>query len=267
MYGDALLLEMLSDGDIAFALRATGTRDATRLPRLISTVRGDPHILQGLLGDPRLFEAVRQDPDVLVHISPYLYFSVLLRRCREELAHRTFTAEWLAPRRRVPVFDAPRVAEVLWDRDRLHYLAELLASFTRLHPHGTPRPATEATGNRRGRRRRFSELNLSDLRALRRTVPPGPDRFALERRLGDLALLLAGVFPDSARGSAEMDDWEQEASQSYRQAAREPVARTAGLEAILEQLAVEAHTTRKALNYVADRFLQPLRDAWFRRSA
>lgn len=265
MYGDALLLEMVNDRDIAFALRATGARDETRLPDLVRAIRGDPGILNALVADPRLFEAVRQDPEVLVHVSPYFYFSILLRRSRDELARRTFTAEWLAPRHRVPVFDAHEVAEVLWDTDRVHYLAELLASFTRLHQGNERRPPTLPPGGHG--RRPVSELNLSALREQRRTVTSSPDRFALERRLGDVALMLGGVFPDSAHGKPEMDDWENETRRSYRQAAREPVAHTAGLEGILEGLAEDARTVRKALNYVADRFLQPLRDTWFRRSA
>ncbi len=266
MYGDALLLEMVNDRDIAFALRATGARDETRLPDLVRTVRGDPRILRAVVADPRLFEAMRQEPDVLVHVSPYFYFSTLLRRARDELARRTFTAEWLAPRHRVPVFDAQQVAQVLWDSGRLHYLADLLASFTRLHQGSELRPHGLPSGGPRGRRR-FHEMNLATLRELRRAATSGADRFALARRVGDVALMLAGVFPDSARGSAEMDDWENETRRSYRLAAREPVAHTAGLETILESLADDAHTARKALNYVADRFLQPLRDTWFRRSA
>jgi hypothetical protein len=266
MYGDALLLEMVSDRDIAFALRATGAPDEARLPDVVRALRGDPQVLQTLVGDARVFEAVRRDPEVPVHVSPYFYFYVLLRRSRDELAHRTFTAEWLAPRHRVPVFDAQHVAEVLWDPGHLHYLAELMASFTRINP-GTALHTAAAPRPGRRTRRRFSELDLNDLRALRQSVISAADRFAVERRLGDVALMLAGVFPDSARGSGDMDAWENETRQSYRQAAREPVARAAGLEAILEHLGDDAHIARKALNYVADRFLQPLRDTWFRRSA
>jgi hypothetical protein len=266
MYGDALLLEMVSDRDIVFALKAMGDVDESRVPAMVQSIRDEPRILDALLDDGRLFEAIRQGPDVLLHVSPYFYFSVLLRRARRELHERTFTAEWLGPRHRVPVFDAHQVAEALGDAQRLHYLADLLASFTHVRDPKAVRtrgalPAAVAEP------RRFNELNLSHLRELRGTVTAAADRFALERRLGDAALMLAGVFPDSARGASEMDEWETETRQSYRQASREPLARTAGLEEILERLADDPRTARKALNFVADRFLQPLRDSWFRRSA
>jgi hypothetical protein len=259
MLGETLLLEMLSDRDVAFALLATGVREDPRLDATVAAVRGDPEILEALLDDHRVFAAVTADPEILVKVTPFFHFSVLLRRARRELHERTYTAEWLAPRRRVPVFDARVVAAVLDDQGRLHYLADLLASFVSVR---------QAAGQpRRGARgRAFGDLDLDALRRLREEADAA-DRFALDRRLGDVALFLAGIFPDSARGAVELAAWEAESMLHYRQAAREPLARQCGLQAVLDALAGELHPARKALNFVADRFLHPLRYNWFAANA
>jgi hypothetical protein len=267
MHADALLLEMLTDADLRFALRAAGIGSEARQEAVARSLAQDPGLVEALLDDGRLYPAVAADPNILLKVTPYFYFSVLLRRARRELHGRSFTAEWLAPRRRVPVFDASRVAAVLEDRERVHYLTELLASFVavrRVRGADGPPAAPEAPGPRGARRRlrRTQELDLNALRRLRDRAPAA-DQFALGRRLGDVALFLAGVFPDSASGVVELEAWETESAHAYRRASRDPLARTCGLDDTLAALAADLHPTRKALNFVADRFLNPLRYNWF----
>ena len=258
MYADALLLEMLSDTDIAFALQATGSQYGPRLEAAVRSIRQDPAILTGLLDDPRIYPALRADPQNLVRVSPYFLFSIILRQARRELHTRTFTAEWLSPRRRVPVFDAKRVAAVLDDEARLHYLADLLASFTARR--GPQNPAPD--GSNAARSRRHDDSDLDALRQLRARANEA-DAFTVDRRLGDVALFLAGVFPDSARGALELAKWEAESEARYRDAAKAPLARQCGLDQVLGRLAADVRPSRKALNFVADRFLYPLRTTWF----
>ncbi len=261
MYADGLLSEMLSDHDIAFALQATGTKPGPRLAATVASIRQDPLILAALVDDHRIYATLVNDPQNLVRVTPYFLFSVILRQARWELRRRTFTAEWVSPRRRVPVFDAKQVAEVLDDESRLHYLAELLASFS------APRLRGAVHAENAGRRRqRFDETNLAHLRTLRASATAA-DCFALDRRLGDVALFLAGVFPDNAHGAVELAGWEAESQARYRQAARAPLARQCGLHDVLDRLASELHPSRKALNFAADRFLFPLRADWFQVGA
>ncbi len=256
MYADALLLEMLTDADVAYALRVTESAPDEDLSGAVRSLRADPPVLAAMLEDERLQPAVLNDPHILLKVSPYFFFSILLRRARRELRNRSFTAEWLAPRRRLPVFDAPRIADTLEDTARVHYLADLLGSFTSVARSPGDRGVPVPSG------RRFHELNLNDLRRLRHTAYAA-QRFALDRRLGDVALFLAGVFPDSAHGAAELDEWEGESQTRYRSAARAPEARRCGLRETLDGLADDLHPARKALNFVADRFLQPIRCEWF----
>lgn len=263
MYAEALALEMLTDRDIEFALVATGSTPGPRLEPVVRSARQDAGLLSALLDDQRLGPAVAGDPEILLKISPYLYFAALLRLSRRELGHRSFTAEWLAPRRRVPVFDARQVAEVLSEGQVLHYLADLLASFTAVGRTRPPSSVTQRLAERgTARRGRAWDLDLRQLHLWRERAD-ARDHFALDRRLGDVALFLAGVFPDSAHGPAELDEWEAESENRYRQAARDPRARQCGLEGVLARLAGEVHPVRKALNFLADRHLQPLRCAWF----
>ena len=88
------------------------------------------------------------------------------------------------------MFDVGPLREFLVDARRRLFLAELLASYTRV--------ASGATWQRtrRGwRRRRFSELDPVRLAELLEAVRP-EERAGVYRRLGDLALFLTGLFPD-----------------------------------------------------------------------
>jgi hypothetical protein len=261
---DGVLLEMLTDRDVAFALQAVRPGSAGPREEVLRSIREAPEILTALLDDPRLYAAVSAVGDApFVAVSPFLFFSVLLRQARRELGRRTFTAEWLAPRRRVPVFDARAIAAVLEDEPLVRYLAELLASFTHVYrrepagdpPGGGRGPAGAASGG-------FDELDLDDLHALL-AATAGAERFAVERRVADVALFLAGVFPDSARGAPELDRWEEESQSHYREAARSPAARRCGLAAVLGVLADELSSVRRALNFLSDRYLHPLDAEWF----
>ena len=132
--------------------------------------------IPGLLGDPRVFEAVfgwgdaagPPRPGQAVPVSPFLTFAVTVHRSATELASMGHVAERTGPRQRVPLFDAPALRDFLGSPARKLFLAELLASFTRVasgryrvrggpdpHPavqRAGPGPAGRAAG-RRARRR------------------------------------------------------------------------------------------------------------------
>jgi hypothetical protein len=93
---------------------------------------------------------------------------------------------------RVPLFDAHELRAFLAAPARRLFLAELLASFTRV---ASGRYRVQAGG--RFRSRRFSELDPVRLAGLLDTVPAA-ERPGVYRRLGDVALFLTGVFPGYA---------------------------------------------------------------------
>jgi len=152
----------------------------------------DDAAVEQALADPAVYEVLFGDRarEALVVGSPFLCFAVLLERLRQDLAGTSFLSERVGLRQRVPVFDVAGPREWLDARHRRLFLADLLASYTRV--------AVETIWFRTGRgwrRRRFSDLNPLNLAELVELVPPD-QRPAVLRRLGDLCLFLSGVFGD-----------------------------------------------------------------------
>ena len=122
-------------------------------------------------------------------ISPFLVFAAVIHRLAADLRGSGYVPERTTPRLRLPIFDGSQLAGYLGDPAHRLFLAELLASFARSAsgvivtqtPHGL-------------RRRRWNDLDVGRLAMLLDALPE-PDRPPVWRRLGDLALFLAGVFP------------------------------------------------------------------------
>ena len=155
------------------------------------------------------------------------------------------------------------------------FLAELLASFTRVAS-GRYR----VRGGGRTRTRRFSELDPVRLAGLLDGVPDA-EQPGVYRRLGDVSLFLAGVFPDYATlygvGPASVarllraaqvpaaeherlatapaiELLEQLGARWYRAACGLAPVRTARLDVVAE-VADGFRQARRVLNHIADRYL------------
>ena len=182
--------------------------------RPVAELAGDAAAIEGLLADPRVFSAVfgapsptSAAPEVLVLASPFLAFGVAVHRAVADLADMDYLPERSGLRQRVPVFDTPELRDFLGSAERRLFLAELLASFTRVAsgryrvpsrwgdsgPGSAPGQGAGSGG--RSRTRRFSELDPVKLAGLIE-VAPEESRPGIYRRLGDVSLFLAGVFPD-----------------------------------------------------------------------
>ena len=90
----------------------------------------------------------------------------------------------------MPLFDAGQLSSYLSQPRHRLFLADLLASFARISG-----GLVHSTGS--ARRRRWNDADPARLAVLLDTVP-ADQRAPVWRRLGDLALFLAGVFPDAA---------------------------------------------------------------------
>ena len=197
----------LTDTDIGLLVAAartgpgTGTASGTGTAAEAGWLRGDPEALLRLLEQPAAFRAVLGQGDDpargwTVGASPFLVFAVLVHRAAAELAGLDHVPERTGLRQRVPLFDAPALRDFLAAPARKLFLAELLASFTRV---ASGRYRVRAGG--RMRTRRFSELDPVRLAGLVEAVPPA-ERPGVYRRLGDVSLFLTGVFPDYAANQA-----------------------------------------------------------------
>jgi hypothetical protein len=198
----ACYLEHLTDEDVAFLYAPYG--DGGEAGDYRSLVRARRGGIEGLLGSRQTFEALfiaDRSPSPLVQVSPFLAFAVAVERAGYELSSATYVPEWVGVGRRTPVFDVPRLQEFMSSPWRRFFLAELLASYTRVAS------GSVVVATRRGlRRQRFSELDPVHLARLLDVVPD-VERPGVLRRLGDLALFLTGVFPDyvARRGFGPVD--------------------------------------------------------------
>src|SRR5271165_642726 len=237
---------------------AGGALDASRL-------RGDPEALLRLLAQPGVFRAVLGAQDAA------------------ELASMDHVPERTGLRQRVPVFDAPALRDFLSEPARRLFLAELLASFTRV---ASGRYRVRVGG--RTRTRRFSELDPVRLAGLLDAVPQA-ERPGIYRRLGDATLFLTGVFPDYAitralgpldagrllraarlpsaqqerlASTPAMELWEYLGARWYR-AARDLAPAATARVLVAGDVADRFQQARRVLNHLADRYLLPPDQPWF----
>jgi len=252
-----------------------------------SRLRGDPAALLRLLEDPGVFRAVAGQgeaaPGWAGPASPFLVFAVFVHRAAAELASVDYMAERMGPRQRVPVYDVPALRDFLDAPARRLFLAELLASFTRV---ASGRYRSRAGG--RTRIRRFSELDPVRLAGLLEAVPQA-ERPGVYRRLGDVTLFLTGVFPDYAAahtlgpvnaarllrvvglpaaqqerlaGTPAIELLEHLGARWYRAACDLAPVTTARI-MVVGEVADRFRQARRVLNHVADRHLFPPASPWF----
>ncbi len=284
--------DYLTQADLRLLARAVGLSAVA-----VADLAGDAAAIEGLLADSRVFEAVfgpssptSPAPEALVFASPFLAFGVAVHRAVADLAAMDYLPERSGLRQRVPVFDTPELRDFLGSAERRLFLAELLASFTRVASgryrvpsrwggHGPGHAAGAGSGGR-SRTRRFSELDPVRLAGLIE-VAPEESRPGIYRRLGDVSLFLAGVFPDysamhafgpvdvsrllrSARVPAgdrdglaaapALDLLEYLGARWYRAALATAPVRTARLD-VVGEVAERFRQARRVLNHLADRYL------------
>ncbi len=269
-----LYLEHLSERDLDLLARATGRSGPVAALR--AQITANPENVDDLLAEPRVFDAIFGGAvgDIGPRVSPFLTFGVLVNRSARDISAAAYLPEWAGAGKRLPVFDVASLQEFLGRGAHRFFLVELLASFTRV-----------ASGaiwvkTRRGyRRRRFSELDLVHL-SERVDALPASMRPAGYRRLGDVALFHAGVFPDhTARrhlvpgererlahsagmgpamaigGGDDLRFHELAAAAWYRRAVEAAAAVVGTGPEFLEDMADHVPEARRTLNFLTDRYL------------
>ncbi len=259
----------LEDGDLTILARALGTDTAS----LRTDLDRRPWYANDVLRRPEVVAAVLDGDDaVSLLVSPLLFFAVLVHRSADELASSQWVDDWVGPGSRLPVFDVDPLLEFADAPGRLLFAAQLLVGFAT--PVAFPIPV--------------DRLDLDELVAWLDAVEPA-DQIVLLRRLGDLALFQAGVFPDcngataltAARAehlgrSAGMSDEELDhlvdlgsptpgldalegLSSAWYRAAAESSSSTPVL---LRDIANRIRSARRFLNYVADHYLYRVQSNW-----
>jgi len=261
------LTQRLTEADLRFIVETVADRRQDH-DRIIELVRDKEDFLEVMLQDDRLVRRVLEDEEILLKISPFLLFTILMRRVRKDLQAQGYTIERVGIRESVPVFDAPQVSEFLKEPEVEGYLVDLLVSFTRINTwtlyfyrHG------------QFQRRRFSDLNLDDMIELANLVEEEA-RFPIYKRVADIALFISGIFPEyaasrkrrSERGPLRMlvsterlqslEDYEEEGKRFYHLAAGHPTAKEIRLDRVLASLAEHFSFARKPLNLLSDRYIR-----------
>lgn len=255
----------LSEADLRFVVETVVTKRRD-YDTIIELVRDKDDLLEPMLDNPRLVERLMNEQELFVRVSPYLMFSVLLRRVRQDLQNQSFVLEPYSAGKRIPVFDAARTAQLLSDTTLREYLVQMLCSFVKTH-----------TGviywKERGtwRKRRFSDIDMDDMIALCQLVEP-QFRPRLYKRIADIALFLTGIYPDHtslftsrpksmAAAARTIPDYEREGRRFYALAAQQ--AEPPWPPSVYEELGEKFTLAREALNTLADRYLKPLRERLF----
>jgi len=245
-------------------------------------LRAAPGQVPRLFDRPEVFHAIfGPGSRRILGVSPFMAFAAVVHRAAAELASASHVVERSGQRYRVPVFDGPQLADFLDSEARRLFLAELLASFARVAS-----GQYQVQTSRGWRTVRFSELDPVRLVGLLDGMH-GDERPGAYRRLGDVALFLTGVFPDYARRrslgpldagrllraaghdpKSELADapaielFEELGVHWYRQASELAKVRSARL-AVVEEVAARFRQARRALNFMADRYLFPAGNPWF----
>jgi hypothetical protein len=254
----------LSETELRFLVETVATRRHD-YDHIVNLVRDKEDLLEPMLDDPRLMQRLFQDQEAFVRVSPRFLFTVLLGRVRRELEREAYILETDFKGKRVPVFEAPLVAEMLSDKQARNYLADMLSSFARTN-------SGVIYWKERGswHRRRFSDIDMDDMIELARIS--GPElRPALYNRIADIALFLSGIFPDhlslfsrrrtSFSVARTLKDHEQQGQRFYNLAARE--TEQAQRQPILKRLAEKFTLARWALNTLSERHLKTQRAQYF----
>ena len=261
-----------SDADLDFVVSvvAPGAASSNGLKRLIV---GDPQFRSAMIGDDRLFDRVLNDEEVLLHISPALYFEVLLRRSYREIETTVYTEE-REGRASIPVFDTPDVLKFMKLPGVVEYLASMMASFTRIQSYVVP------VRVRRGIRRRvkYSDMDVDSLVRFA-AAASHEQRFGYYKRIADVCLFLSGVFPDSApsqpsggesartvrawRMRRSIEEFERDGRRFYGLAGGHPAARALELSSVFATLKDNFTSARKPLTLVSTRFLHARRRELF----
>jgi hypothetical protein len=253
----------LTESDLRFVVETVATKRRDH-DHIISLVRDKDDLLEPMLEDPKLAERLLGELEVLVRISPYLMFSVLLRRVRRDLEGQSFMLERDERGQRIPVFEAAQARQLLGDPPLREYLTEMLCSFVR-----TNVAVLYRQEGRGWQKCKFSDMDMDDMIALCQLVESElKPRFY--KRIADIALFLTGIYPDHtssfvrrprSQGWRVVPDYEREGRRFYSLAARE--TGPPGPASVFENLAEKFTLARGALNTLSDRYFKPLRARYF----
>jgi hypothetical protein len=256
----------VSERDLDF-LVDTVSPEVSDKPHLKKIIREDEDFKNTFMGDAKVFRRVMHDDEILVKISPPMFFEILLRKAADDLSKVGYTIEKTRTMS-IPVFDTEDLVSLLNRESLLIYLADMLSSFTRVESF------TVSIRIRKGvwHKIRFSDLDIHSLMSLCEVVDDDY-RFNLYKRIGDICLFILGVFPVyaernyrypvsgqirpgiSGRRRVSPQDYQKEGQRFYRMAAEHRTALDLELSEVFWALHENFQKAKKPLNFIAEHYL------------
>lgn len=268
-------MNTLTRTDVDF-LVTTVTPEVEDRVRLKQLLEKDGDFRQAFVGHERVARRVMADREAFVKISPPLYFEILLRQAHQSLESASFTLESVGTQT-VAVFDTREVVNLLCRPPMLFYLADMLASFTRVESY----TISYRVGQGIWRKVRFNDLDLDSLIRFSNWVEE-EHQLGFFKRIADICLFTLGIFPDYINLSNRypfsgeprpqvgrtirraLSDYQEEGRKFYKLAAEHRNAKLLELAEIFQTLYQDFHKATKPLSFIAQNYLHSRRDHLFR---
>ncbi len=263
MHGESV---RYTDADLGFLVE-TAAPEVSDKARLRKLIRVDEDLLNAFIEDENTSRKIMTDQEVFLKISPRLYFEILLRRTRRELEGASHTIE-RSGTKIIAVFDTKEVVDLLYRKDILIYLADMLASFVKVEDYTIFYPTERETW----REISFSDLDIDSLIVFSESVDE-ESRLGFFKRIGDICLFILGLFPEYVRAThrypfsgelrpqpagrviRSLEDYEEEGRRFYQMAAEHPAVRSNELSEVFNLLHENFSTAKKPLNFIANHYL------------
>ncbi len=255
-----------TDADLEFLVE-TAAPEVSDKARLRKLIRVDEDLRNAFIEDENTSQKMMTDQKLFLKISPRLYFEILLRRTRRELEGTSHTIEKSGVKK-IAVFDTKEVVDLLYRKDILVYLADMLASFIKVEDY----TIFYSTEREIWREIRFSDLDIDSLIVFSESVDE-ESRLGFFKRIGDICLFILGLFPEYVRATCRypfsgelrpqpagrvlrsVEDYEEEGRRFYQLAAEHPAVRSMELSEVFNLLHENFNTAKKPLNFIADHYL------------
>lgn len=256
----------ISKSDLDFLIETVSpeVRDKYRLKEVIEE---DEDFRKSYVGSDKVFRRVMEDEKVFLRISPRLFFEILLRKASVDLDRTSYTVEKTRTMK-IAIFDTKEVVGLLNRESLLHYLADMLASFTKIESYSMSFRVRKGMW----KKIRFNDLDIESLMSMSQVVD-APYRLGFYKRIADICLFILGIFPEFAerefrypsgqvrpriagRARISPEEYEREGRRFYRLAAEHDYAREQALSDVFMALHDHFEKAKKPLTFIASHYLE-----------
>jgi hypothetical protein len=262
----------LTEKDLEF-LAETRSPEVSDKWRLKQVLREDEDFRNAFISNEKIFRRLMDDDQILIKISPTLFFEILLRKAAQDFSRVSYTLE-KSLTMSIPVFDSGDLVELLERESLLIYLADMLSSFTRIESY----TFSIRIGERIWKKIRFNDLDIVSLMAFCEAVDEEL-RMGIYKRIADICLFILGIFPDyiehdfryPVSGTVRpqlgkyrrisTEEYEKAGCKFYKMAAEHRSAEEIELAEVFWDLHENFQKATKLLNHIADYYLRYKRDA------